>query len=41
MYGDFNKSQFPNGVQVGFKYGVFEDIVWNDIKQNDNWITTI
>lgn len=33
----FYKDKLPKGVQIGFKYGVYEDIVW-DIPRADGWI---
>lgn len=27
----------PKGVEIGFKYGPFDDIIWNKLSDKDNW----
>jgi CRISPR-associated protein Csd2 len=34
-------SKLPKGVEIGFKYGPFDDIVWNKVSENDNWFKEI
>lgn len=28
----------PNGVQIGFKYGPFDEVIWDKLSDNDKWI---
>ena len=41
-YTDYDISidldNIPNGVQIGFKYGPFSEIVWDKPDKNDNWL---
>ena len=33
-----NKNNLPNGVQIGFKYGPFDEIIWDNILEKDTWL---
>lgn len=36
-----DKTNMPSGIQIGFKYGPFDEIIWNQISDNDNWLKMI
>ena len=43
-YKDYNVTvdldNIPNGVQIGFKYGPFDDIIWDNLAKTENWINS-
>lgn len=44
-YTDYNvtvdKTNLPKGVQIGFKYGPFDEIIWDKLSESDNWLKMI
>lgn len=36
-----DKTNLPNGIQIGFKYGPFDEIIWDKLGENDTWLKMI
>lgn len=36
-----DKTNLPSGIQVGFKYGPFDEIIWDKLSDKDNWLKMI